>query len=102
MSGGGLVTKSYLTFVTLRTITHQAPLSMGFFWQEYWSRMPFPPPRDLLDPRTEPISPGLWHRRGFFITEPPGKPNQDKRPFQIYIFSSIQAWSKRLKCLDFS
>ena len=36
-------------FVTLRTIAHQAPLSMGFSRQEYQSGLPFPPPGDLPD-----------------------------------------------------
>ena len=31
-------------FVTLWTVAHHAPLSMGFFRQEYWSRLQFPPP----------------------------------------------------------
>ena len=30
-----------------RTVAHQAPLSMGFFRQEYWGGLPFPPPGDL-------------------------------------------------------
>ena len=34
-------------FMTLRTVALQAPLSMGFFRQEYWSGLPRPPPRDL-------------------------------------------------------
>ena len=37
-------------FGTLWTVAHQVPLSMGFPRQEYWSRMPFPPPGDLPDP----------------------------------------------------
>ena len=37
-------------FVTLWTVAHQAPLSMGFSKQESWSWLPFPPPRDLPDP----------------------------------------------------
>ena len=41
------------------TVAHQAPLSMGFSMQEYWSRLPFPSPGDLLDPRIEPGSPPL-------------------------------------------
>ena len=41
-------------FVTLWTIVRQAPLSMGFSRQEYWSELPFPPPGDLPDPGTEP------------------------------------------------
>ena len=39
------------------TVAHQAPLSMGFSRQEYWSGLPFPPPEDLPDPGTKPISP---------------------------------------------
>ena len=34
--------------VTLWTVAHQTPLSMGFPSQEYWNGLPFPPPRDLL------------------------------------------------------
>ena len=34
-------------FVTPRTVAHRAPLSMGFSSQEYWSRLPYPPPGDL-------------------------------------------------------
>ena len=44
-------------FVTLWTVAHQAPLSMGFFRQEYWSGLPRTPPGDLPDPRIEPESP---------------------------------------------
>ena len=44
-------------FVTLWTVACQAPLSMEFSRQEYWSRLPFPPPRDLPDPKIEPTSP---------------------------------------------
>ena len=38
-------------FVTLWTVPCQAPLSMGFFWQEYWSGLPFPPLGHLPQPR---------------------------------------------------
>ena len=44
------------------TLAHQAPLFMGFPRQEYWSGLPFPPPGDLPDSRTEttsPVSPTL-------------------------------------------
>ena len=60
---------------TPRTIAHQAPLSMGFFRQEYWSRLPFPTPGDLPNPGIEPtfrISPALVGR--FFTAEIPEKP----------------------------
>ena len=52
-------------------MVHQDPLSMGFFRQEYWSGLPFPPPGDLPDPAMElasPASPTLVDR--FFTTEP--------------------------------
>ena len=39
------------SFATPWTIALQAPLSMGFFRQEYWSGSPFPTPGDLPDPR---------------------------------------------------
>ena len=62
------------TFVTPWTVACQAPLSMGFSRQEYWSGLLFPPPEDLRDPGIEPESPALAGR--FFTTAPPGKPYQ--------------------------
>ena len=38
------------------TAAHQAPLSVGFSRQEYWSGLPFPPPGDLSNPGIKPIS----------------------------------------------
>ena len=46
-------------FVTLWTVAGQAPLSMGFSKQEYWSGLPFPSPEDLPNPGIEPTSPAL-------------------------------------------
>ena len=46
-------------FATLWTVAHQAPLSMGFSRQEYWSGLAFPSPGDLPDPGIEPRSPAL-------------------------------------------
>ena len=46
-------------FVTAWTVAHQAPLFMGFLRQEYWSRLPCPPPRDLPDPGIESVSSAL-------------------------------------------
>ena len=43
-------------FVTLWTVAHQAPLSMGFSKQEYWSGLPFPSPGALPDLGIEPLS----------------------------------------------
>ena len=44
-------------FVTPWTVAHQTPLSMRFSWEEYWSGLPFPPPRYLSDPGIKPVSP---------------------------------------------
>ena len=44
---------------TLWTVALQAPLSMEFAWQEYWNRLPRPPPGDLPDRGVEPMSPAL-------------------------------------------
>ena len=41
------------------TIACQAPLSMEFFRQEYWSELPFPPPGDPPDPGMKPASPAM-------------------------------------------
>ena len=46
-------------FVTPWTVAHQAPSSMGFSRQEYWSGLPFPSPGDLPNPGIEPRSPAL-------------------------------------------
>ena len=54
---------------TLWTVACQAPLSMGFSRQEYWSGLPCPPPGDLPNPGIEPVSltpPAL--AAGFFTT----------------------------------
>ena len=59
-------------FVIPWTGGHQPSMSVGFSWQEYWSGLPFPPPRDRPNPGIKPVSPGLAGR--FFTTEPPGKP----------------------------
>ena len=41
------------------TVAHQAPLSVGFSGQEYWSGLPFPPSGDLSDPGIKPSLPAL-------------------------------------------
>ena len=56
-------------FMTSWTVTHQAPLSMGFSRQEYWSELSCPPPEDLPKLRIKPmflVSPALGSR--FFTT----------------------------------
>ena len=54
------------------TVAHQAPLSMGFSRQEYWSGLSFPSPGDLPYPRIKPRSPAL--QADTLTSEPPGKP----------------------------
>ena len=48
--------QSFQLFATPWTIALQAPLSMGFSRQEYWSGLPSPPPGDLPHPEMEPAS----------------------------------------------
>ena len=62
-------------FATLWTVAHQAPLSMEFSRQEYWSGLPFSSPEDLPDPGIEPGSPAL--QADYLPSEPPGKPASD-------------------------
>ena len=61
-----------LLFVTICMIVCQAPLSMAFSMQEYWSGLPCPPPEGLPDPRIKllsPVSPAL--QANSLPTEPP-------------------------------
>ena len=60
-------------FVTLCTVAHQAPLSMGFSRQHYWSGLPFPSPGDLPNPGIKLGSPAL--HEDVLSSEPPGKPS---------------------------
>ena len=64
-------------FATPWTVTHQAPPSMGFSRQEYWSGLPFPSPGDLPNPGIEPRSPAL--QADTLTSEPPGKPIYNSR-----------------------
>ena len=70
----GYVLSRVWLFVTPWTTTHQAPVSMEFSRQEYWSGLPSSIPEDLPNPGikpTSPASPALGG--GFFTTVPPGK-----------------------------
>ena len=75
-------------FATLWTVAHQAPLSMGFSRQEYWSGLPFPSPGALPDPGMEPGSPEL--QTDSLPSEPPGK--------IIYIKAKIMRYLLCQKC----
>ena len=63
------------------TVAHQAPLSMGFSRQEYWSGLLFPPPEAFPDPGMEPMSPEspAFQADGFITAEPSGKPSHLNR-----------------------
>ena len=52
------------------TAAYQAPPSMGFSTQEYWTGLPFPSPGHRLDPGIEPRSPAL--QADALLSEPPG------------------------------
>ena len=60
-------------FATPWTVAHQAPLSMGFSRQEYWSRVAIPFSRELSLPGIKPQSPTL--QADSLPCEPPGKPS---------------------------
>ena len=58
-------------FMTPWTVAYQAPLSMGFSRQQYWSELAFPSPRDLPNPGIKPQSPASQTEA--LTSEPPGK-----------------------------
>ena len=71
-------------FVTPWTVAYQAPQSMEFSRQEYWSGLPFPSPGDLPNPGIEPVSPTM--QADALPSEPPGKLNWN-----------FGFWSQKLK-----
>ena len=78
-------------FATPWTVAHQAPLSMEFSRQEYWSGLPFPSPGDLSDPGIEPGSPTL--QADTLPSEPQGKPilafTGELFHFVIFLFLAV-------------
>ena len=80
------VTQSCPTLSDFCTVARQAPLSMGFPRQGYWSGMPFPTSGDLPDPGIEPTSPAL--ASGFFTAESPEKPR-----LNICVPLKFRCWS---------
>ena len=87
-----------LLFETLWTVAYQAPPSMGFSRQEYWSGLPFPSPGDLPDPGIEPGSPAL--RAEALISEPPGKPwmvNFSRKNFHVRSHNTLNLAGKKKK-----
>ena len=92
------------SFVTLWTVAHQAPQSMGFPRQEYWSGLSFPSPGDFPDPGIEPVSPGSPALAGgFFTTEPHRKSIQTLLDIliilshlilEMYVLPTFHKWEK--------
>ena len=84
------------------TLSHQAPLSVGLSKQECWSGLPFPPPGDLPDPGTDPVSlvsPVL--KTDSLPTVPPGKPmntHYKEGIYEILYCSSVQCSSVAQLC----
>ena len=71
-------------FATLWTGVCQAPLSMGFSRQEYWSGLQCPPPRDPADPGSGLVSCTSCTAGGLFTADPPKKPSRNGRRNAIY------------------
>ena len=66
----------------------QAPWSMGFSRQEYWSGLPCPPPGDLPNPGIKLRSPAS--QADSFLSEPPGKPYNSKSEVKVKLFSRVE------------
>ena len=75
-------------FVTPWTVACQAPPSMGFSRQAYWSGLPFPTPGDLPNPGIETETPAMAGR--FFTTEPPEQPIYEIRKLNFLNISLLQ------------
>ena len=88
--------QSYLTLCNLMDYSPPGSLSMGFSRQKYWSGLPCPPPGDLPDPRTGPVSlmsPALAGR--FFTTSATyGPPKREGTVSQVFFCFPSQANSR--------
>ena len=78
-------------FATPWTVAYQAPPSMGFSRQEYWSGLSFPSPGGLPNPGIEPRSPAL--QADALPSEPPGKPMARKMSFSQNITRDSSKYS---------
>ena len=75
------------------TVAYQAPPSMEFSRQEYWSGLPFPAPGDLPNPRIEPGSP--TSEADTLSSEPPGKPESTSRAAVIHELTHVSDFEQR-------
>ena len=78
-------------FVTSWTVAYQAPPSMEFSKQEYWSGLPFPSPGDLPKPGMEPGSSTL--QADALPSEPPGKPHKVKAMVFPVVMYGCESWT---------
>ena len=83
-------------FVTPQTVAHQAPLSMEFSRQEYWSGLPCPPPGDLPDPGIQFRSPAL--QADSLPAEPPEKSRHFRDTLEMAILAETKDY---LFCFPF-
>ena len=79
--------------MTLWTVALQAPLSVGFPRQQYWSGLPFPSPGHLLNPGIKPASPAL--QVNSFLLSHQGSPCYMVRETQLYT-TGLDSRSKML------
>ena len=95
-----LVAQACRLFATLWTIAHQAPLSMGFFQQKYWSRLPFLPPEYLPNPGIKPTSPvSLALQVDYLLTKPSGKPMPGTNMKCLIDMDSSNYHNESLQCM---
>ena len=79
--------QSCLTLCDPLTVAYQAPPSMEFSRQEYWSGLPFPSLGDIPDPGIKPMSPIL--QADALLSEPPGKPSTPTPQFKSINSSAL-------------
>ena len=79
-------------FETPWTVAHQAPLSVGFSRQEYWSGLPCPSPRDFLNPGIEPGSPA-WQADSLPLSHQ-GRPSVSETHRISFLGDSDKVWAK--------
>ena len=73
----------------------QVPLAMGLFRQEYWSKLPCPPPRDLSNAGIEHAPPASALAGRLFTTKPPGKSIESVKQHFLTPYTKIK-WIKDL------
>ena len=91
-------------FVTLWTVAHQAPLSMGFYRQEYWSGLPFPSIGDLPDPALNSHILCLLHNKWILYVSHWGSPLPLRKSINSLLLKFSAVLRKRLmdqSCMTF-